>query len=106
MVFPLVNQVREIFVVQSGRNNAIKGGGCLQATATLPRCIRPWGGREGDGTAHTTAVIDGHLALTLETQRHLPVAAQATQGAVVGEEPVEQAGTYVLNQGPGTRLTA
>jgi len=49
--------------------------------------------------------VDGHLTLTLETQRYLAVAAQATQGAVVGEYPVEQAGADAVNQWRNTGLT-
>jgi len=50
-------------------------------------------------------LVDGHLTLTLETQWYLAVAAQATQGAMVGEEPIEQACADVVNQWPDTGLT-
>ena len=78
----------------------------MQATATESHCCRLHHGWQGDGAARTTVLVDGHLTLTLETQRYLAVAAQATQGAVVGEEPVEQACANVVNQQNGAGLTA
>ena len=78
----------------------------MQATATESHCCRLHHGWQGDGAARTTVLVDGHLTLTLETQRYLAVAAQATQGAVVGEKPVEQACADVVNQWEGTGLTA
>ena len=77
----------------------------MQATATESHWCRLHHGWQGDGAARTTVLVDGHLTLTLETQRYLAVAAQATQGAVVGEEPVEQARADLVNQWVTAGLT-
>ena len=106
MKLPLLNQVCEILAIQPGRNDAVKGWRILQAAAAEPRCVARFSRRrEGDSATYTTVAIDGHLALTLRAQRHLPVAAQATQGAVVGEEPVEQARADLVNQWVTAGLT-
>ena len=107
MKLPLLNQVCEILAIQPGRNDAVKGWRILQAAAAEPRCVARFSRRrEGDRATYTTVAIDGHLALAIKAQRYLPVAAQATQGAVVGEEPVEQACANVVNQQNGAGLTA
>ena len=97
----------EILAIDPGCYDAVKGRRTVQATAAEPRCVARFSRRrEGDSATYTTVAIDGHLALTLRAQRHLPVAAQATQGAVVGKEPVEQACANVVNQQNGAGLTA
>ncbi len=78
----------------------------MQAIATHSHKRRLTGSWQGDGAARTTVLVDGHLNLTLETQRYRAVAAQPTQGAVVGEDPVEQACADVVNQWLDTGLTA
>ena len=105
MKLPLVNQVSEILAIQPGCDDAVEGRGLLQASTAQPRCGRVRRGRERDGTACTTVVVDGHLTLTRQTQRYVAVAAQAAKSAVVGEEPVEQAHADVVNHRVAAGLT-
>lgn len=106
MILPAVNQVCEILVVQPRSNDAVEGGRCPQATTTQQPVGRVGDGRQGDRATCTAATIEWHFALTGEAQRNFPVAAQPTEGAVMGEKPVEQALTNVVNHKRVARLTA
>ncbi len=105
MELPLVYQVRQILRIQPGCDDAVEGGRRVQATAAQLHCCRLRDGWQGDGAACTTVLVDRHLTFALKTQRYLAVAAHATQGAVVGKEPVEQTGADVVNQWFAAGLT-